>query len=411
MSPTDSRAARFQVELKEGPGAQGWALNPRCPGQESLSVRLDGQPVDATWRRTWRQDVCAVTGTQAALGWECDLPPGIWARVAEGQARLEFVMDGQPQAGATWMPDSASLQRWLARRLWVNTGRGATDWRALFETHCDAVKVCGLALSSSEASRFPIGQCEGLRGLSIVGWVADLPVARHVLTLVCGGMAVPCPVRRLSRQDVSSALAWPEEQIGFELELPGALWRRAAEPARNLVCQVMLDGKPWGDAVTLAREDLVECLDTACRLSSARERTRQGLLALEHLLHADLWPTLGRDRQRVAWQLAVAAGVPEWLAQMRAGVVSAAAPRILGVQTPRGWLGAGLQWRWCARAALAWVSWLRRSPLRAGQALRTSLGNDGRGGQVHAWSSWVRMKDAWIMPQSCDGGEASVLRS
>ena len=73
-------------------------------------------------------------------------------------------------------------------------------------------------------------------------------------------------------------------------------------------------------------QDLVAGFDAAAGLTDAGERTRQGLLALEHILHAGLWPTLGRDRQRRAGQLAALAGVSSWLAQMtgdRAGTIAA----------------------------------------------------------------------------------------
>ncbi|WP_374429176.1 glycosyltransferase [Ideonella dechloratans] len=371
MSAPDSRAIRFQAELFDGPGAQGWALNPRHPGKEVLAVRLDGQPVDAVWRRLWREDVCQATGEQAALGWVCDLPPEIWPQVASGQGVVEFFVDGQRQPVAPWTPDPTSLQRWLARRLLEEPAQARAAWQTHFHAHQAVIEKCGLTQIAQSPHPMPLGLCEGVRGLCIVGWLADLSSARHVLSLACEGAPVPAPVRRLSRQDVSHALAWPEEKIGFELELPGALWHRA-EPGQDLACQVLLDGKPWGGSVTLERQHLVADFDAAARLADARERTRQGLLALEHLLHAGLWPSLGRDRQQAAAQLANTAGVQDWLAQMTESA-AATSVTMLAVQAPRGWLGRWLQRRWPARLALAWLTWLQRSPRRAGQALRTEI--------------------------------------
>lgn len=127
-----------------------------------------------------------------------------------------------------------------------------------------------------------------------------------------------------------------------------------------------------GGSVTLVRQQLAADFDAAARLADARERTRQGLLALEHLLHAGLWPSLGRDRQQAAAQLANTAGVQDWLAQMTESA-AATSVTMLAVQAPRGWLGRWLQRRWPARLALAWLTWLQRSPRRAGQALRTEI--------------------------------------
>lgn len=334
---------------------------------------VDGQPMQARWRRLWREDVCAVTGVSQALGWVCDLPPEVWRSVAAGQGCVEFLVDGQRVSAPPWTPDPTSLQRWLARHLQEDAApQMRRDWQDQFLAHRDIIQKWGLTSDALKASSPPLGQCEGLRGLCLVGWLADLSLARHVLTLSCDGVPVPCPVRRLSRQDVSAALAWPEEQMGFELELPGALWQRA-RPGQGLVCQILLDGKPWGPAITLDREVVVTAFDVAGRLADARERTRQGLLALEHLLHAGLWPSLGRDRQRQARQLALTAGVEDWLDGMCEPSIAASGPSMQVGQAPRGWLGRGLQRRWGARLALAWLYWLRRSPGRAEQALRTEI--------------------------------------
>ena len=372
MPSAASRSVRFHVDLIEGPGAQGWVLDPRHPGQEVLSLSLDGQPLQAHWRRTQRHDVCEATGVRdVALGWVCDLPPEIWARWIAKRGELEFWVDGQRQAGPAWGLDPTSLHRWLARRLLEADARTRADWPARFQAHGAAVSKCGLTWHSPAASFPPIGQHEGLRGLCLIGWLADVPAARHVLGLQCQGKPLPSPVWRLSRQDVCRALDWPEEGIGFELELPGALWRRVA-PQDPLVCQLTVDGRPWGELVALDRQDLVAGFDAAAGLTDVGERTRQGLLALEHILHAGLWPTLGRDRQRRAGQLAALAGVSSWLAQMT-GDAEPPPLSILPEQALQGWLGRWVQRRWRAWLALVWLQWLRHSPRREALALRTEI--------------------------------------
>ncbi|MCO5978939.1 glycosyltransferase [Ideonella oryzae] len=372
MSSAAARPVRFHVELIDGPGAQGWALDSRHPGQEVLSLRLDGQPLQAQWRRTWRHDVCESTGVQGvALGWVCDLPPEIWARWFATRGELEFWVNGLRHPGLAWVLDPTSLHRWLARRLLEADARTRADWQARFQAHRAAISKCGLTWRSPAASFPPIGQHEGLRGLCLVGWLADVPTARHVLGLQCQGKPLPCPVRRLSRQDVCRALDWPEEGIGFELELPGVLWLGVA-PENPLVCQLTVDGKPWGEPVALDRLDLVAGFDAAAGLADAGERTRQGLLALEHILHAGLWHTLGGGRQRRAGQLAALAGVSSWLAQMT-GDAKSPPLSILPEQAPQGWLGRWVQRRWRAWLALVWLQWLQRSSRRTALALRTEI--------------------------------------
>ncbi|HSN31252.1 MAG TPA: glycosyltransferase family A protein, partial [Ideonella sp.] len=226
----------------------------------------------------------------------------------------------------------------------------------------------------ADAPALPVpGHVEGWRGLVLTGWLADRPDAREALRLRCGERRYEVALRRVSRGDVAAALNLASDEVGFELEVPGVLWRDAPG-AEALMLQVEGRGGPIGPEWALPRATLPLRLDEALALDDGPQRSQQALLAMEHLAWAG---ELGRIDDAARQALAVvaeAAGVALWLrADPQAVVGGAERSRKPFRIVPHGRLGSWLQQPANAARALAWLVWLRRQSRLAGLATRWEI--------------------------------------
>jgi GT2 family glycosyltransferase/glycosyltransferase involved in cell wall biosynthesis len=370
---------RLTIERLAGITVIGWACDPRAPGQERLTLVCGSHSFALAPRRTARDDVARALGLPAGaalLGFEFDLPLAIWQALAEPGATLGVRLGGDgPLATAPWQPNAAQLHRWMA-----SVAQGSDLQRA--QAALDELKPHLL-----EAQRWPaegaaaqapepmpvLCHAEGWRGLVLAGWLADQPESREPLRLRCGERRYDVPVRRVSRGDVSAALHLPHAEVGFELEVPGVLWRDAVG-AEALTLQIETRSGPVGPEWTLARQALPARLDAALALPDPLQRSHQALLAMEHLAWAGGLGQIDDAPRRALAVLADSAGVAAWLRRDPAELAGAAEPlrkpfRIV----PRGRLGRWLQQPGQAARALRLLAWLRRRPRLAEWATRWEI--------------------------------------
>lgn len=367
---TDAATVRLTVERIHGMHLIGWALDPATPGRERISLRCGNLLLDAPLQRKPRADVQQALGVEAgALGFELEMPTGVWRAMAESGAELQVLVNDVAVQQPRLRPTLKALVDWMER---ISQHAEPTQREALLaplRPHLEQARQWqdkpGAVV---EADEMPVAcHLEGWQGLSLMGWVADAPRRRESIRLRCGDTLHDCPVLRLSRRDVAHAMLLENEDIGFLLEVPGALWQQAAG-AEALTLQVVVGQRACGAPLTLRRDELSDRLDQALALTDPGRRSHQGLLAMEHLALAGELGTLDHALRSALEVLADSAGVGDWLApQAPPGAVATAQRQPLRLG-PRGRLGRWLQRPSSAEAALRLLRYMQRKPWLARHA-------------------------------------------
>jgi O-antigen biosynthesis protein len=360
-APPSTAGTRLHLERLEGMHLVGWACNSAAPGTERIVVMCGTVPVSAAVRRVSRADVARAMGVEELrLGFEVELPVSIWQQMADHGA-LWLEVDGAKPTAAIPQP---SLKTLVTRMLEISQQTTAEVQEARLGPLRQHIALArkwapGQGVEQLDLERVPPARhLEGWSGLSIRGWVADTPEQRRPLRVRCEGRIVECPVMRLSRKDVAGALGLEDDRVGFDLELPGEIWREFAG-ATTLQLQVLVGPHPCGAPLTLSREELPERLSDALGLGDPGERLRQSLLAMEHLSFSGQLDSLEAGLSRAISKLADAAGVGDWLqpASPEAPATPERPPRRYG---PRGRLGRWLQQPGAAKAAVSLVRFFKR---------------------------------------------------
>jgi GT2 family glycosyltransferase len=374
---------RYKIERLDGPTLIGWAYNPATPGQERIEVRLGLTSLPIHVRRFERADVQLALGIEPlACAFAAELPASIWQRLAKSpKDKLQVVIDHQPVKHAVLHPDAASLRRWLLKAKLQSDPAWRASWVELGLAHQAAAAIWApKALSrtgtASEPPALLHASVEGLSGLLIKGWAWSDPTGSESIGLTLMGQRLPCPVMRVSRQDVAQALGLDDQNFGFEIELPGALWAQvpADSPAE---LQVLINGAPCGPVMQLARVQLPSMLDTAWSLANPIQRQMRSLLVLEHVWHADAWALLNASQQSRLQRVARAAKLQGLLSGPRG---ESSAPSMTATAhgiRPSGLWGYCLQWRAPALLALGSLLLLKhlqsRRPAWAAKAVELEV--------------------------------------
>ncbi|HSI61150.1 MAG TPA: hypothetical protein VLA16_26570, partial [Ideonella sp.] len=364
---TDTQSMRLVVERVEGTRLIGWAHDPVTPGQERIALHC-GSILEAPLRRVPRADVQLALGGDAplALGFEIELPTSIWRAMSDSGSGMQILVNDVAATQHPLVPTLKGLVGWMNR-----LGREADPLQresllAPLRIHLAEAQQwqggpAGDADSVLEA--LPVARhLEGWHGLLLAGWVADEPRQREPIRLRCAGMLLDCMVSRTSRKDVATALALEHDEVGFELEVPGSLWRQFSG-ADELVLQVMVGSLPCGEPLRLRRDELSDRLDQALAMTDPGRRSHQGLLAMEHLVLAGELGGLDHALRTALQVLADSAGVGDWLdPQGPAEVVSTVQQRAPTRLGPPGRVGRWLRRPSVAATALRLLEALRRRP-------------------------------------------------
>lgn len=355
----------------------GWACNASQPGAETITVMCGDSPVAAEVRRVPRADVARSLGLhELRLGFEADLPLAVWQQLAEhGDLRVE--VDGvQPEARVPQPSLKVLFNRMMDISRLVPVDAQDTLLAPLRE-HVAAARQWdrGRGDEPRDAGQAPpAAHLEGWAGLCLRGWAADLPPHRQALRIRCEGRIIECPVQRLSRRDVADVLKLQEDRLGFDLELPGEIWREFPS-ASSLQLQVLVGPHACGEPLTLSRGELADRLGDALSLGDPAERLRQSLLALEHLCFSGQLQALPPGLFNSISHLAEAAGAGDWLKPAGPTRPQGAQERPHRRYRPRGRLGRWLQQPRAARAAVRLVQGLlQHRPLaRQAETLQVAL--------------------------------------
>ncbi|HSI56524.1 MAG TPA: hypothetical protein VLA16_03130, partial [Ideonella sp.] len=264
------RATRLVVERVEQMTVVGWAAaNGRGAEVELL---LHGSVVPAHVERGPRHDVAAALGLPAeeAYGFRVELPPGSWSNADATPAAFQVRCGNELSPVPLEHSFGALLQEWALhlqampaggereRQLYAlmaqvahNGGMGqlANDQQAWLRAQARE-RQAEAALSdvswTPPAARQLHGAIERFDGLTLQGWAMGSENAHEQLQLLCNGQTVPCSVVRLERRDVQQALETTRLQLGFEIELPSAIWA-LADSSGACVLQVQADFLPLSD--------------------------------------------------------------------------------------------------------------------------------------------------------------------
>ncbi|HEV8689252.1 MAG TPA: glycosyltransferase, partial [Ideonella sp.] len=225
----------------------------------------------------------------------------------------------------------------------------------------------------------PLCNVESWHGLSLAGWLADDPKARETVRLRCGERRYEVPWRRVSRRDVAQLLNLPHDDVGFELEVPGALWHDAPG-ADALSLQIEGRSGPLGPIFRLQRSELPARLEQALALADPMLRAQQALLAMEHLGWAGGLAEIDGESRQALTLLADSAGAAGWLEQAAHGPAALAEceRHTEPLRKPFRWQPRGRLGRWLrqprnGQRALALLTWLRGRPWLERLATRVEI--------------------------------------
>lgn len=330
--PADSPAptGRLVVERIEGLELVGWAAE--ADGQAAaVQLLLDGQVQTIEPQRFERQDVSDALGQPrgAAYGFRLPLPPAIWrqggAAVAGLQLRAGSLQAAAPSpaplagtvAALADLPmgelrDRALQQAWAhVQALGDGAGLPATtlawlgDEAARCQAEARAAEAAALAAASIQ------GVLEQAGPLQWTGWARRIGAETEQLGLLVAGQALPAQVIRTERVDVQQATGSPRLLLGFELELPGAIWRHA-DAQGQVPLTLTVDGHllqpapaPLTQAALRSELTRLRALVHPASPPTQGEAHYLSLLLLEHLAAAQLLPQL--DATEAAWVHAMAA--------------------------------------------------------------------------------------------------------
>ena len=330
--PAESPAptGRLVVERIEGLELVGWAA--AADGQAAtVQLLLDGQPQAIEPQRFERLDVSDALGQPrgAAYGFRLPLPPAIWRQGGAAVASLQL-RAGTLQASA---PSPAPLPGTLAalaelpvgelrnralQQAWAHVqvlGHAAALPAATVTWLSQEAERCQAEARAAEAAALAAASIQGVLEqvgpLQWTGWAHRIGAEIEQVGLLVAGQALPAQVIRTERVDVQQATGSPRLRLGFELELPAAVWRHADAQGQVSVA-LTVDGHPLQPApVALSHAALRAELTRLRGLADPAAPPKQGeahylsLLLLEHLAAAQLLPLL--DAAEAAWVHALAA--------------------------------------------------------------------------------------------------------
>jgi hypothetical protein len=249
----------------------GWACGAR-PGEEEIVLLCgdDAGFVPAPVRRVPRPDAASALGVLGArLGFEIDVPPTVWARRgADDVVALQVGVDGQrlpvrftlapPDIGA--LVDVAAqtadgdrrrtlIQRALYHLRALGTAAGLDARQRATLAEVTGTNADPLADHPPLAPPFS-AQMESSTTLLLTGWLLGAQPGAERLELLCDGEPVPTALQRTQRRDVALATGTAHLDAGFEIEIPGTVWR-GREQRTRLRIGLRADGFPFGPPVVL----------------------------------------------------------------------------------------------------------------------------------------------------------------
>ncbi|WP_374674456.1 glycosyltransferase family 2 protein [Ideonella sp.] len=337
--PTD----HLHVERVEGAWVVGWSAD---AGGGSLPPRLhlDGVAVDARVEAVHREDVnrALQVPTGAPLGWRLQLPVSAW--LDDGSVRHVEVRAGDraeavplPRRAGDWLDAVRREGRvdllgplWEQLRAWTAPGQRVLDeaqaeWLADQSRRLHAALPAGVSPGQMAA---PLGKVERLDRGVLQGWACWPAAIDEPLELWVDGQAIDAGAIRTERDDVARALGSPRGRLGFEFEVPAAVW--AGHPDA-VSLEVRCAGRPLeGSPLTWRRAQLADWLDAQRQAEAAvpaqepaadrADRQYAVLLLLEHLRAAGLTDGAGAlPAERLAF-------VREQAARFGVQLAAAAAP-------------------------------------------------------------------------------------
>jgi len=318
----------------------GWLLDP-AGTRPGLALSCNGEPVAVEPSWLGRPDLAeAFRVPPEPRGFRVELPVAIWAHAdARGECAVRIEAHGRRLPAEAWRVDAQALR---AERAALETmaqehdpARRAEALRRLASLRAHAAAIpsragwgaedrAGIAAlvaafasvdpSQAAAAGIPRTEAPGAAPASapdpeapplranleawesfiLQGWAMDAVADGEVFTLESHGQPVECHVARTSRVDVSQALEVDNEYLGFDIQLPAAIWRTAdARGMCLLVLRVngvaihpeplLVDAAALERAIAQALPDEIDALPPAVRAAGARLRLAALPLLLEHV--------------------------------------------------------------------------------------------------------------------------------
>jgi hypothetical protein len=271
---------RHAIDSVEFLAVTGWAVNAEGLAGE-VSLWLAGAPLTARVDRVERADVLGHLGLPTGAlrcGFELRPEPTAWLdRVDDEPLICELRIDGQAvEPVAIGLPET-ELQAWIdAASEPPDTPAREADASRLLGFLQALHRADGLLDAQAAWARRgdsrPAGWCHAvdrIDGLRVIGWVLAPGVEAEIFSVHCHGRHWPAEVRRVPREDVRQAMAGAGPLVGFELDLPPALWL-ATGGRGDAWFQIRVNGwNLWPTPRRLRRAGLMPALKAACEQAAA----------------------------------------------------------------------------------------------------------------------------------------------
>jgi hypothetical protein len=336
-----ARGARadLRVDRQRALELEGWALE-ADDAPLRFTFTCNGAPVALDPVRFERPDLeHALHVAPPPRGFLVELPPAIWTHADDaGACAIDIEVDGRRLLPQAWCVDAQALRAERAAleplAAEADPGERAQALRRLaaLRAHVavlppqagwlaeDAVGVAllGAAYASIDANRVPGGpddagmtalpdpsaaaaepsplraNLEGWEQLILHGWAMDAAEEGEIFALECNGVPLDCHVMRTSRVDVAQALQVERVSLGFEIQVPAAVWRLADARGVCLLTlrangrllhpqPLLLDTAALERALALALPAAAGPLPPVARFAGMRLRLTALPLLLEHV--------------------------------------------------------------------------------------------------------------------------------
>jgi hypothetical protein len=337
----------LRVDRQRALELEGWALDP-ADAPLSFTLACNGVPLAVEPTRLERPDLeRALHVAEPPRGFLIALPPAIWAHAdGTGACAIDIEADGRRLLPQAWRVDAQALRAEraalepLAAEVDPDQRAQAQRRLAALRAHAaalpphvgwwaeDAVGIALLdaAFARVDANRVPGGpgdtdatspadtpadsapadpaegaapaslraNLEGWEQLILHGWAMDGAADGEVFALECNGQPVECHAVRTSRADVGQALQVERVSLGFEIQVPAAVWRLADARGVCLLTlrangrllhpqPLLLDDAALERALALALPAEAVKLPPVARFAGMRLRLTALPLLLEHV--------------------------------------------------------------------------------------------------------------------------------
>lgn len=324
--PARTPGPRLHLESCDLFTLKGWGVGV-AGAPVTLELRAGGVSLSCEIIRQERADVREALGIEALdVGFEVALPPSMWQHATDGTCCLELFGDGTPFAPQPLQIGRERAAAWLSRIAAMDEGAQKRERMRIALAHAESARLGELldketvlalaahagaanaAASAGPGSARPTAgdpetrlrsYLEECAEFVVRGWCHDPSRPVTKLEVRCNGELLECPTIWHERLDVSEALGIDRLPVGFEVWLPGSMWKRAEQGCCRL--EFLANGVRIGGPVEIYRSTAAGWVAGIARRCAEKQDhgdpqdQYRALLAFEHIRHGELLRLLDAD--------------------------------------------------------------------------------------------------------------------